>query len=271
MKNFIKIKIESVSLHAGEILMAELSENNFYAFEQDENILFAYIEEKDFNENHFKKLLPANTIYTYSIIEDKNWNEEWENNLQPVVINNFVAIRAAFHKPIKNVKHEIIITPKMSFGTGHHPTTFLMIDLMQKINFKNKSVLDFGTGTGVLAILAKKQGAASVVAIDQDEWSIENALENIKANNCNNIIVKQQNNITGISFVDIILANINLNVLKENAKDFSMLLRSGTFLIASGILSENETEIISVFVKNDFIKKKLSQKNKWLALLFQKQ
>ena len=127
-------------------------------------------------------MLPENTIYKYSIIEDKNWNEEWESQLQPVTINNFAGIRASFHEPLKNVEHEIIITPKMSFGTGHHATTFLMVEQMEKINFKNKTVLDFGTGTGILAILAEKLGAASVLAIDYDEWSINNALENIEAN-----------------------------------------------------------------------------------------
>ena len=135
---------------------------------------------EDFHKVNLNAILPKNAIYKYSIIEDRNWNEEWESQLDPVVINNFVGIRASFNKPIKNVEHEIIITPKMSFGTGHHATTFLMIGLMKKINFKNKKVLDFGTGTGMLAILAEKLGATSVLAIDYDEWSINNALENIE-------------------------------------------------------------------------------------------
>ena len=131
--------------------------------------------------------------------------QEWESQLQPVTINNFAGIRASFHKPLENVEHEIIITPKMSFGTGHHATTFLMIELMQKINFKNKKVLDFGTGTGILAILAEKLGAASVLAIDYDEWSINNASENIEANNCKRIITEQRNNIIGISALILLL------------------------------------------------------------------
>ena len=141
MKNFIKIEVESNSLEESEILMAELSENNFYAFEQIENDLIAYIREDDFDEMNLKTLLSQNTIYKYSIIEDKNWNKEWESQLQPVTINNFAGIRASFHKPIEKVEHEIIITPKMSFGTGHHATTFLMIELMQKVNFKKKRFL----------------------------------------------------------------------------------------------------------------------------------
>ncbi len=270
MKNFIKIELEPTSQEACEILMAELSENNFYAFEQNENVLFAYIKEEDFNEGKLKILLPENTAYKYSVIEDRNWNQEWESQLQPVTINNFAGIRASFHKALKNVEHEIIITPKMSFGTGHHATTFLMIDLMQKINFKNKTVLDFGTGTGVLAILAEKLGATLITAIDYDEWSINNALENIEANNCNHIILEKKDNIIGLPIVDIILANINLNVLEANAENLSMLLQPGSLLIVSGFLSKDEEAIVTIFVKNKFVKKHISQKDGWMALLFEK-
>jgi ribosomal protein L11 methyltransferase len=134
-----------------------------------------------------------------------------------------------------------------------------MIELMQKINFKNKKVLDFGTGTGVLAILAEKLGASSVLAIDWDEWSINNACENIGINNCKHIIIEKRNNIMGISFVDTVLVNINFNVLEENAKNLSTLLKTGSVLIISGFLSNDENNIVSVFVKNDFVKKQLSK------------
>jgi ribosomal protein L11 methyltransferase len=271
MKKFIKVKVELISQEHGEILIAELSENNFYAFEQNENDLIAYIKDEDFDEINLKKLLPKNTIYKYSIIKDKNWNKNWENNLQPVIINNFVGIRASFHKPLKNAEHEIIITPKMSFGTGHHATTFLMIELMQKINFKNKKVLDFGTGTGILSILAEKLGAAKVLAIDNDEWSVNNASENIKTNNCKRIIIEERDNIISISRVDTILANINFNVLAENAKNFSLMLKHESVLLVSGLLLSDEINIISIFVKNGFIKKQMSQKEGWIALVFEKQ
>lgn len=190
--------------------------------------------------------------------------------MQPVTVNNFAGIRASFHKPLQSVEHEIIITPKMSFGTGHHPTTFLMIELMQKINFENKKVLDFGTGTGVLAILADKLGATSVLAIDYDDWSINNASENIDANNCKGIITEQRNNIIGISFVDIVLSNINFNVLEENAKNISVILNPGGVLIISGILSGDENKIVAVFVKNGLVKKQISQNSGWLGVVFEK-
>lgn len=271
MKNFIQITIQLATNAEAEIALAELSEGDFYAFEQNENILLAYITEQDFEEEELIKLIPASASYTYSVIKDRNWNEEWESNLQPVIINSFVGIRPSFHEPLKAVQHEIIITPKMSFGTGHHATTFLMIELMQKINFKGKSVLDFGTGTGVLAILAEKLGATSVMAIDYDEWSILNAIENIGCNDCKNIIVEQTDTITGISNVDIILANINLAVLEKNAENISLLSGKKSVLVASGFLAKDEEHIVSIFIKNGFIKKRKFEKDEWVALRFENQ
>ncbi len=271
MKNFVKIEIKTASSEESEILMADLSEGNYYAFEEKENSLISYIREEDFNEADFKTYLPANTIYELSIIEDRNWNADWESQFQPVIINNFLGVRASFHKPLQGVEQEIIITPKMSFGTGHHATTSLMIQLMQTIDFKNKKVLDFGTGTGILAILAEKLGADSVLALDCDEWSITNASENIEANKCKRIKIEQKSNIEAGSSVDIILANINLTVLEENAKHMSTLLSKNSILLISGILLKDENNLVSVFAKNGFVKKQLAQQNGWIALLFEKQ
>lgn len=270
MKNFIKIEIETSSPEDAEIIIANLSEINFYAFEQEENLLIAYTKEEDFNEEKLKEILPEKNIFTKNIIEDENWNQQWESDLQPVIINDFAAIRATFHEPIKNVKHELIITPKMSFGTGHHATTFLMVELMGKINFKNKTVLDFGTGTGVLAILAEKLGASKIIAIDYDEWSIHNALENIKANNCKNIFVEKRNNLSGLSPVDIIIANINLNILTETSESISSILKTGALLLTSGFLSKDEATMENLFIRKHFVKKSVSNKKGWSAILFQK-
>ena len=142
---------------------------------------------------------------------------------------------------------------------------------MQKINFKNKRVLDFGTGTGILAILAEKLGATSVLAIDYDGWSINNASENIEANDCKRIITTERNNILGISFVDIVLANINFNVLEENAKDISMLLKPRSVLVISGFLAADEDNVADVFVKNGFVKKQISEKEGWIGMVLEKQ
>jgi len=271
MKNFIKIEMKGVSDEQSEILIAELSEINFYAFEEDKNCLSAFIEEGYFDDSELKKVIEhTNISYTKSIIADTNWNEKWESEFEPILIENFVAIRASFHKPIANVAHEIIITPKMSFGTGHHATTFLMIELMGKIDFQKKKVVDFGTGTGVLAILAEKLGADSILAIDIDEWSMNNALENIEANYCKHIHLEKRDNINGIPFVNIILANINFNVLTQNVINFSGLLQTGSLLIISGFLLKDEETILSLFVKNNFVKNRGAQKNGWVALVLEK-
>lgn len=270
MKNHVKIEIDLPSAGEAEILMAELSENDFYAFEQNDNSLSAYINEGDFVEERLKFILPQNKTYAYSVIPGKNWNAEWESELQPVIINDFVGIRASFHETIKGVIHEIIITPKMSFGTGHHDTTFLMVEQMGKTRFSNKSVLDFGTGTGILAILAEKLGADAITAIDCDEWSIQNALENIAANQCKSIEIQKRDNIEGLSSVNIILANINLRILTDNAKNLSGVLQPGSLLIMSGFLVNDEEIITSVFLENHFLKKDRNQKNEWVVLILEK-
>ena len=197
MTNYIKIVIAINSTEESELLIADLSEINFYAFEQDENTLFAYIKEADFDEGKLTEILGEKN-YEKAIIKDENWNQRWESDFHPVMVNNFAVIRADFHEPVPDVKYELIITPKMSFGTGHHATTFLMVAMMEKIDFKDKTVLDFGTGTGVLAILAEKLGASKVLAIDCDEWSINNTLENIEANNCKKISVEKRNDLEGL-------------------------------------------------------------------------
>ncbi|HEV8081437.1 MAG TPA: 50S ribosomal protein L11 methyltransferase [Chitinophagaceae bacterium] len=188
MENYINVHIPTISQEQSEILIAELSEINFYAFEEDKSILSAFIKEENFTEKELNKIIsPKNISYTRSIIKETNWNKKWESEFEPIIIENFVAVRAVFHQQVTSVKHNIVITPKMSFGTGHHATTFLMLQQMQYIDFSNKKVLDFGTGTGILAILAKKLGAKKIVAIDNDEWSINNARENFVANNCSDI------------------------------------------------------------------------------------
>ena len=271
MKNFVRIEIAQVTSEQSDILIAELSENKYYAFEQGKNLLIAYVTEEDFDKKTLLRFIPDTSSFTSSIIQDQNWNGVWEQQVQPVIVGDFVGIRPSFHSNLVNVVHEIIITPKMSFGTGHHATTFLMIEMMQSGNFSGKSVLDFGTGTGVLAILAEKLGAASVIAIDYDEWSINNALENIEANECRNIIVDKRDTIKGISGVDIILANINLNVLAQNVRDFSAILKNKGSVVISGILYTDEEQIASVFASNGFIKKQQLRKEDWIALRFENQ
>ena len=176
--NSIQITIQAND-EQQEILISQLDELSANGFEQTEDSLIAYFSENNFESYEVNRLL-HNYSFTMTTIKEQNWNQVWESNFQPVIVDDFCAIRADFHEPIQNMEHEIIITPKMSFGTGHHATTYMMIEQMAKIDFTGKTVFDFGTGTGILAILAEKLGAASVSAIDVDVWSIENAKENIE-------------------------------------------------------------------------------------------
>ncbi|MEO6893521.1 MAG: 50S ribosomal protein L11 methyltransferase [Ginsengibacter sp.] len=270
MKKYFKIQIETESNEQAEILMAQLSAILFYAFDEEDNLLNAYVKEKDFDEKKLKNILPPDMIFSKKVIEEKNWNLEWERGIKPVTIKDFVSIRPSFAKPIKTSKYDLIITPKMSFGTGHHDTTYLMVAMMESIDFNNKSVVDFGTGTGVLAILAEKLGASKIMAIDFDEWSIRNATENIEANNCQHIILQNQNNLEGIYPSDIILANINLNVLKNELSSIAAATKTGSLFLASGFLINDEIEIKNIFGKRDFVKLKSGHRGGWLTILFRK-
>ena len=271
MGNYIKIEIEINSSEQLEILIAELSDIGFDAFEENENSLSAFIKEAALNEEELEKILsPINKPYTKSIIRETNWNAKWESEFEPIIVDDFVAVRAAFHQPIHTTKHEIIITPKMSFGTGHHATTFLMLQQMEQIDFSGKTVLDFGTGTGILAIMAKKLGAKNVLAIDNDEWSINNAKENVIANEYSDIILLQKDNLDGLEKFDIILANINLNVISNSIKKIKLASHQYTQLLLSGFLIADEQLLINNFVSEEFKHITTLEKSGWVSMLLTK-
>lgn len=270
MKQYFKIQIETETVADSELLVADLSEILYYAFEQEGHLLNAYIIEEDFDEKKLREILPANSNFKKEIIKEENWNQQWEQSIEPIVVNNFVVIRPIFHEPIKNVKHDIIITPKMSFGTGHHATTFLMIEMMETTAMNGNVVLDFGTGTGVLAILAEKCGAAKVLAIDNDEWSIDNATENVAANDCKNITIELRSDLPEIAPLDLILANINLNVLTNLSTEISELLKPEAFLLASGFLLKDVSQMQNIFEEKNVWIRKMQQRGEWAAILFQK-
>lgn len=263
--NSIQISIEA-NEEQQEILISQLSDLGADGFEQTDGHLIAY-----FNENVFKSYEVNEPLKGYVLttktIEEKNWNEEWESNFQPVVVDNFCAIRAEFHEPIKKVEHEIIITPKMSFGTGHHATTYMMIAQMNDIDFSNKTVFDFGTGTGILSILAEKLGASKIEAIDVDDWSITNARENIERNNCTKISVNLSSQIPAKSY-DIILANINRNVILNYLTQLGNNLNRNCPLLLSGLLTSDEEDIVEACAKEDLLFVKRIERNKWISLLF---
>lgn len=269
MQEFVKVFFKEIENTAAEILMAELADEGFYAFEQNENTLIAYCKKEDFTEK-WRTFLPKNIEVAIEIVENKNWNAEWESGFQPVVVEDFAAIRADFHAPISTVKHELIITPKMSFGTGHHSTTFLMIQEMSALDFQGKSVIDFGTGTGVLAILAEKLGAEKTLAIDYDEWSVRNAEENVEANFCKKINIIQGDHLPVESKADIILANINFNVLSAAAEQIAHSLTTHGQLLISGFYTIDADAISQIFKEKGLKEIKREERQNWCVIQFEK-
>jgi len=253
-----------------ELLIARLSEEiDIDGFEQQEECLIMYINEGNFDEKLFKNILElTNTTYLKSTIKNENWNKLWESSFEPVIIGDFVSVRADFHREIKNVEHEIVITPKMSFGTGHHATTSMMLESLQQYSPVNKAVIDFGTGTGVLAILSEKMYAKKITAIDCDDWSIENAAENFERNHCKLIVLKKADRFPVNEKWDIILANINLNIIKENMEAFAAALNKDGRVMVSGILKENKEELLSCADKHGFTAESIKEKNNWLCVAF---
>src|SRR6185437_3018201 len=251
-----------------EVLIALLGEMGYEGFEQEEDLLHAFIPEAAFEEAALKELLEAHGLsYTLQHIAERNWNAEWEANFQPVVMEGFCAIRAHFHPPMPEVEHELIITPKMSFGTGHHATTYMMLQAMRTLDLRGKRVLDFGTGTGVLAILAERWGAGSIVAIDNDDWSIENASENVEANACNHIQVLKRDQIADVAGTfDVILANINKHVIVSQLEALTQHLAEDGVIVLSGLLQDDLEEIEKEAVKNNLSVSGRMTKGSWICL-----
>lgn len=264
--NYWQYSFSPLDAQQKEIMVAQLSDIGFEGFEEAGDSLHAFIPESDLNEEALNELLSERLEVSRKLVPPTNWNAEWEKDFEPVIVHDFASIRAHFHAPIPNVQHEVIITPKMSFGTGHHATTFMMIEYMRELDLKNKSVLDFGTGTGVLAILAEKLGASAIVAIDNDDWSIENARENIEVNGCKKIELLKADTLNLGRTFDVILANINKNVLLVNMTAIRQHLKDGGVVIMSGLLNGDRKDIEAAVVKE--MLKVVDQKDRqnWIAL-----
>ncbi|MDZ4795480.1 MAG: 50S ribosomal protein L11 methyltransferase [Bacteroidota bacterium] len=268
MANYIQLEFQNISTGQSDRLIAQLSEIGFDGFEEGENNLKACIPADKLEEAAVNEItIPAGLPYTQTTIEETNWNAAWESSFQPVIVDDFVGIRADFHEPLTGVEHEIVITPKMSFGTGHHATTYMMIRQMREIDFTGKTVFDFGTGTGILSILAEKLGAAQIVAVDYDEWSIENAAENLKRNACTKFELRKSDT-AGEGNFDIILANINKNVILDNFPALVNLLNPNGILLLSGLLETDEAEVLSVVQNYPLNSGKKIGLNKWMAIRF---
>jgi ribosomal protein L11 methyltransferase len=255
-----------------EIIIARLNDIDFETFLEDENGVKCYIKSESFNEDNIKSIIDVvsqQTSLQYSIkkIPQKNWNAEWEKNFTPVVINSRCVIRADFHSPCKDIEEEIIINPKMSFGTGHHETTFLMINHLYSINLIDKNVLDMGSGTGVLSIASSKLGAKNVTGIDIDKWAYENSIENTRLNNIDNInfILGDVDSLDDLIF-DIILANINRNIILRDLPVYHQSLSIDGELLISGFLHEDINMILSKAKKLGFKLINKKNKNQWYML-----
>ena len=265
--NYLEIKFNTGTSEQNEILIALLADIGFDGFEENENDLKAFIPETKFDKETLDAVTSSNNLsYTLTVIEQQNWNAQWESSFEPVVVNNFAAVRAGFHQPVNNVQHNIIITPKMSFGTGHHATTYLMMEQMSQLIFTDKSVLDFGAGTGVLAILAEKMGASAITAIDNDDWSIENAKENIVTNNSRNILLQKAASIPPNLKYDIILANINLNVILQNMELIAKACKPGTKILLSGFLITDEIQIKASLIDNGITFTSFTHQKGWICV-----
>lgn len=275
MNNYLEFNFKISPLQPwNEILMAELIEIGFDSFTEEHDGILAYIPKDLFIEDELKQIHllqnPEISIsYTYQEMPNINWNEEWEKNFDPINVENQVSIRAEFHEK-QNLPHEIIIQPKMSFGTGHHATTYLMIQQMLDMYFENKTVLDMGCGTSVLAIFAKQKGAGKTVAIDIDEWSVENSKENAVRNNVELEISQGTADNLGRENFDIILANINRNILISDIPTYVSVLNDGGQLLLSGLCFFDVDDILEVCTEQKLTLKRKLQREEWVSLLLEK-
>ncbi|WP_159021571.1 50S ribosomal protein L11 methyltransferase [Formosa sp. L2A11] len=256
-----------------EILIAELGYAGFESFVETETGATAYVQKEEWNENILEdiQILESDEFeisYTFEEIKQTNWNEEWEKNFNPIVVDDVCAVRAPFHDKF-DTEYDIIIEPKMSFGTGHHETTHMMIQHILKTDFKGKSVLDMGCGTGVLAILAEMRGAKTLDAIDIDNWCYLNSIENVERNHCKNITVYEGDaSLLAGKTYDIIIANINRNILLNDIKTYASCLNANGALFLSGFYNDDIPIIEEECSKHMLKLSEKIERNKWVALKF---
>ena len=270
---YYQYSFQDMEPHKCDMLVAMLSEAGFSGFEETVTGLLAFIEPGKIDSILFENIISVIGVnYSISIIKEKNWNEQWESGFNPVTVNHpkndqpFVHIRAGFHQKNNLVEYDIDITPKMSFGTGHHDTTYLMISQMALLDMTGKHVIDFGTGTGVLAILAEKMGASAVLAIDNDDWSISNATENISKNNCLSISLLKAESIPAGEKASVILANINLNIIISSLRAIRNACMPETDLLFSGILAQDEPVLLQALKSAGFSHLVTVNRNGWLII-----
>lgn len=260
-----------------EIILQDLADIGFDSFVEEPEKVLAYIPDEDFKEKDLETLVQAykekEVTVSYSIkkIPTQNWNETWENEYKAITIGKELLIRAPFHEDDGSYKLSIEIQPQMSFGTGHHQTTFLLSQTLLNLDLKGKKVLDVGTGTGILGIIASKRGASSVFGNDIDELSIENAIENRDRNKIENFLIKKGSiEIVPNEEYDVIIANINRNVLIEQMEDYSRLCKNNGTLLLSGFYEDDIIAIVNVAENYGFNLKEILTKETWAVLKLEK-
>ncbi|RRD92907.1 50S ribosomal protein L11 methyltransferase [Bacteroides heparinolyticus] len=263
-----------------DVLSAVLAEAGFESFVEQTDGINAYIQKALYNESALKEALAefplpdVNIEYNYTEAEDRNWNEEWEKNFfQPIVIDNRCVIHSTFHKDVPQAEYDIVINPQMAFGTGHHETTSLIIGELLDSDLQEKSLLDMGCGTSILAILARMRGATPCTAIDIDEWCVRNSLENIELNRVDNIDVFQgdASSLKDKGPFDIIIANINRNILLNDMKHYVSRMNQGGSLLMSGFYA-NDIPVIQAEAENNGLHLiHHREKNQWAVVLFRKE
>jgi ribosomal protein L11 methyltransferase len=275
--NYLAINVQ-VSAEYNDILIAELSQIGFDTFQDTDHGFEGFTEEENMDRSAIIDIITrysqfTSINYTFRTIEKKNWNEEWEKSFSPVIIKDKCIVRATFHTTHQKYPYEIVINPKMSFGTGHHATTALMLEKQLGIDHTNKKVMDIGSGTGILAIMAEKLGASKVFAFDIEDWAVENAIENSKLNNCSRIAVVQgdiKDVVEPGELYDIVLANINRNVLLQQIQAYSSHLAPNGVLLLSGFYDTDTEEIRLCGKDAGLIFRKMDLKDQWACILMQK-
>ncbi len=256
---------------ATEILIAELGSAGFESFVENENGVTAYIQKQDWNNAVLNNIFILSSeefkiTYEQTEVAQTNWNEEWEKNFNPIEVNDLVSIRAPFHDN-PNLKYDIVIEPKMSFGTGHHETTYMMVQHLLEIDVNGKEVLDMGCGTGILGIFAEMRGAKFTDAIDIDNWCYLNSLENVERNKCENISVYEGDaSLLGKKKYDIIIANINRNILLTDIEKYTSCLNEKGIVLLSGFYKEDIPLIKEEISKYNLSIDKIIERNNWTAL-----
>jgi ribosomal protein L11 methyltransferase len=260
---------------ATEILIAELGYVGFESFVENDTGVTAYIQKQEWNSQILDDLYilgsPKFKIkYAHHEVIQTNWNKEWEKNFNPIQVDGQVSIRAPFHEN-PSLKFDIVIEPKMSFGTGHHETTHMMIQHLLALDLENKKVLDMGCGTGILAIFAEMKGAQPTDAIDIDSWCYQNSLENVQRNGCRYITVLEGDSslLKGKKY-DVVIANINRNILLSDMKTYTDSLSKNGVLLLSGFYKDDITIIENEVVKHGLVFDKMIRRNSWVALKYTK-